>query len=311
MTRCASVGPLGFVFLTFLFLEPHAAGQSSGCEAPVPSERLESTKIKVVSVEFSGDSPLSDEDRAEFTNTIQNRPLVVEGSQPDANSFDSDTEFIRDSLRNRGYFKAVVTGTPFLIRATREGLEYALRIEVESGPLYHVGEISLTNSPGKHPLVFEASILRQRIPLEVGDVFDVSKLRDGLSKVTRLYQTKGYVDVTIEPDFEIKEIEGQLPAIDVVLKIDEQIPYRLRSVSFLGLDQRTPEQLSSPQQAGDLFNWPLWLSFFRVNQRLLPFVFSLSENVQLHKDTENAAGDIVVDFNSHFFPSNCLAITSR
>lgn len=297
MIRCRCARPLGFVFLAFLFLEPWAAGQSTGCEAPGPSERRESTKINVVSVEFSGDSPLSDEDRAQFTKAIQNRPLLVEGSQPDANSFDPDTELIRNSLQNRGYFEAAVTGNPFLVRANQNDLEYALRIGIESGHLYHVGEISLTSSSEKRPLVFDASTLRQKIPLEVGDVFDVSKLRDGLRGITHLYGTKGYLDATIEPEFDIRDAQPDHPAIDIVLRIDEHIPYRLRSTAFLGLDTRKVERLQSqlPQQTGELFNSALWQNFFKQNESSLPPGASLEKNFYLKKDPTEGFVDIAFD----------------
>jgi outer membrane protein assembly factor BamA len=303
MPRCRYLRLFGLAIGVALFITRSAFGQGSGCtssnSSTDPAQRVEPTKINIVSVEFTGDRALSDEDRTRIANELQPGSLVAKGSQIDANSFESATEAIRQNLMNRGYFRVVVTPTPFLVRATPEALEYALRIQIESGPQYHVGSIRLANAdPDRPGLAFDSSLLRQKIPLDRGDIFDVSKLRDGLRAASLAYQERGYIDVTIEPDFEIRDAQVNYPTIDVLLHVDEEIPYRLEVMRFIGLDPRVAPQLQSrlPQKAGEPFSPALWDGFFEQNKSLLPPNSSAPENLQISKNSKDGTLDIVLDF---------------
>ena len=57
-----------------------------------------------------------------------------------------------------------------------------------------------------------------------GELFNASKLRDGLEAITKLYATKGYIDMVATPELHNDDDGGPL---ELVLKINEQpIPHR-------------------------------------------------------------------------------------
>jgi len=303
MARCRRLRLFGLILAASLLLAAGTLGQGSGCVSsdsePATHEQADATKLNIVSVEFSGQSPLSDEDRAQFANEIQSRPLLAQESQIDGKLFERVTEPIRQNLMNRGYFRVLLTPTPFLVRATPDALEYALRIEIESGPQFHVGSVRFANANPDHPsLVFDESVLRQKIPLADGEILDVSKLRDGLHAISRLYQGREYIDNSIEPEFDVRDAPAERPTIDIVFHIDEQLPYRVRNIRLLGLNPAAAMQLQAvlPQQIGDLFDGALWEEFFEHNKSLLPSDSSAFKNLKLSRSRRDRTLDIALDF---------------
>jgi outer membrane protein assembly factor BamA len=291
----------GWVLPLLLLVSSPVSGQSSACEAleAQPRQDVQQTRIDVVSVTFSGESPLSEEDRARFVTDIQSRSIFVEQNpaQVDAKSFQEAMQPIREALTDRGYFRAFVSPTPFLVRAAADVLEYSLRIEIESGPQYYVGSIRLTSAdPDRPNLAFDSLLLRQKIPLVRGELFDMSKLRDGLHAISRLYEDSGYIDAIIEPEFDIRDAPPD--TIDVLFHTDEGIPYRLETIRFIGLDPTAAQQLQSrlPQEAGEPFRRTLWEKFFEQNNPLLPPNTSAAENLQVSKNVKDETVSIALDF---------------
>jgi Surface antigen variable number repeat len=301
MPCCRSLRLFGLAIVASLLVTSSALGQVSGCTGSAfftdPAQRVEPTKIHIVSVEFAGDSPLSEEDRSRFAKESHANSLVASGSQIDASSFEPATEAIRENLMDRGYFRVLVTPTPFLVRATPQALEYALQIQIESGPQYHAGSVRVANAdPDPSRLIFDSALLRQKIPLDQGDIFDVSKLRDGLRAITRIYADSGYIDATIEPEFDIRDAPPD--TIDVLLHVSEGITYRLETIRSVGLDPRAAQELQSrlPQKAGEVFNNGLWVGFFEKNKSLLPPNASRAENLRMGRNANDGTLDIVLDF---------------
>lgn len=67
------------------------------------------------------------------------------------------------------------------------------------------------------PLWVSPAVLRELIPLQRGELFNVERIRTGLKNLTQVYAREGYVDMTAGPEFEMDE---DREAIDMVLKID-------------------------------------------------------------------------------------------
>jgi len=291
---CSQFGML--VLLATLFSCPPLRAQSAGCAdiaspSPVSAQK---TKISITGVEFESGSPISDTLRAQLAKDIQEQEQWATPEESDSSWIDEAVSPVRDSLRNQGYFKAVVEGTPYLVRALAAEKLYVLRVTVDSGPKFMLGNIRFTTASGT-PLVFSEALLRQQFQLQDGGLFDVSKIRDGLEAIGRLYGSKGYIDATPEPDTTIDEKDSR---IDVLIKVDEQKPYRIAKIEFLGLGTKTRNELSAPQQVGDFFNPALWHTFFKANKPLLPPDSSPSRNMPVSRDTTNGIVDITLDFRS-------------
>jgi hypothetical protein len=278
---------------TFCSSRPGYA-QSQACVDNNPPSRtpVQETKISVDGVEFQDESPLSGAVREQLAKDIQQRARWVAEDEPNISWVDEALYPIAETLRNQGYFKTSVEGTPYLVRALPAERRYVLRVVVDSGPKFKLGQIRFASGSGT-PLVFPEALLRQRFRVQEGEVFDVSKIRDGLEAIGRLYGSKGYIDATPEPDTTIDEKGSR---IDLLIKVDEERPYSIAKIEFLGLESTSQKYLSVPQETGDVFNPILWVNFFRDNRSYLPAAASSEKKMGIRRNVKDGTVDIDMDF---------------
>jgi outer membrane protein assembly factor BamA len=251
------------VLLGTLCSSPVAQAQSQGCaeSALSPHEFAQKTRIKIASVElaFEGDSPLSEAVFARLTEEVRDLELWVTPEEPDSSWVNQALNPMREAIRSQGYFKADLEAVPYLILAQANERRYVLRVLIESGPQFRLGNLQFASVSDK-PLQFSEALLRQQIHLQKSDLFNVTKIRDGLVAIGKLYGSKGYIDATPEPDTTIDEKSSR---IDLLINVDEQKPYRVAKIELLGLGMKTQNEPSAPQEIGDFFNPVLWQNFFR------------------------------------------------
>ncbi|SRR5260221_3562929 len=153
----------------------------------------------------------------------------------------------------------------------------------------------IESSDSSSPLTMSPALLRGLIPLQWGELLSVKRLRAGLANITRAYVRDGYVDATAAPDFEIDEDRA---TIDVILKIDEQAPYRLGSIEMLGVNVLTREKLmESLPKSGQVFDGTQLWDFFKANQSILPSDVSV-DDVNVKRDPKSKTVAILFDFRT-------------
>jgi outer membrane protein assembly factor BamA len=104
-------------------------------------------------------------------------------------------ERIRGALRDLGYFKAVVDEPRFSFPAQGEGRRTAyVTVKAEPGTQYRIGEIRFERAT-----VFPAAQLRNLFLMRGGDLFDITKVSQGLDELRKLYGTRGYVNCVVNP----------------------------------------------------------------------------------------------------------------
>lgn len=282
------------VFLATLCSSRLLFGQSQACfdKNPPPPVPVQATRISIVGIEFQGENPLSDALRAQLVKDIQQQERWVTPERPDSSWVDESLYPITVALHNLGYFKASVESTPYLVRALPAERFYVIRVAVESGPIFRLGNLRFA-STSETPLVFPEALLRQQIRMQEGEVFDVSKIRDGLEAIYRRYSSKGYVDATPEP---VTTIDESGLRIDLLISLDQQRPYRIAKTTFRGLDANAQNEPKLPQETGDLFNPALWQDFFKDNKPHLPPDASPDKDMQIRKDPRDGTLVITLDF---------------
>ena len=90
-------------------------------------------------------------------------------------------------------------------------------------------------------------------------MFDVLKVRGALEAITKLYNTKGYIDMVPAPETDITEVDSR---VDLTFRIDEGSPYRIGAIEVLSSDRSSFNLSQLPQSRGDVFNHGLWSKFF-------------------------------------------------
>src|SRR4051794_3319251 len=105
-------------------------------------------------------------------------------------------ERVRFAFQQVGYFKVVVHDPVFTVVDKGAHPEVVdVSVSVDEGQIYRLKDITF-GSTG----VFTPPELRSQFPIADGDVFDRSKIGQGLAGIRHLYLSKGYAKFTAVPE---------------------------------------------------------------------------------------------------------------
>jgi outer membrane protein assembly factor BamA len=281
--RCLALG-----LLQILIGSPYVCVRAAQIERCPASASGNSQNIAVVidSVELQEDAALTPEIRARLLDELKGKSFHA-SSAADTDWQGKVAQEIRTPLQDQGYFTVFVDVASGLIRALPGRLHYWITVQVESGLQYRLGEVRFENALG-----LTDRLLRPEIPLRKGEVFNVSSIREGLMRITRLYSRRGYVDATIEPEFAINSEAHQ---IDITFKLDPGIQYRIGGVQVRGWSAATEKLLRSKFELGRVFDGVALNEFFEENKTLLPSDASAENSVRITRDAQSGMVDIVFD----------------
>jgi outer membrane protein assembly factor BamA len=257
-------------------------------ESPSNNE-AQRTKITITAIEFDPGSQIPESLRPKLTQDAQPADLFVAPGEPDDDWVNIPSNAIRQTLQSQGYFRVVVEATPILIRAEAKKRFYVLRINVDSGPQYQLGEIRFENAK-----LFSSTELRKAFPLQRGDLLDVSKIRQGIESITRLYGGKGHT--LLIPELETTIQEDPKKIVDVLIKIDEGVQYRIGSLDMLGLPKKAEDLLMSQLQPGSVFDLNLFNTLLKENPDLFENEAIARKHTQMKWDSKSATVAIILDF---------------
>ena len=169
-------------------------------------------------------------------------------------------------------------------------------MQVEEGPRYRLKDITFAGGT-----VFPAARLRLLFPINDGDVFSTSRVRQGINELRRVYGGRGYINFTPVPDTEINDEDR---TIRVRFEPDEGKQFRIASVNVIGLasqDQKKVEQFWE-QQMGKPFSSDLVERFFIRNASLLPRDASPIMDAEVHQDFAEGLVNLILDFRRAVCP---------
>jgi outer membrane protein assembly factor BamA len=286
MARRILTTALGIILASYcLLLRAQRVNDSQpGCSASTTPNNLES-QIQIVfdSVEFSAQSDVPREIQKQLVDAVdQLHEFVNSDSSPDVPWLDDVKESVRLASQNLGYFRVLVDATAGLVRAEPHRLHYWISVDAKLGRNFVLGDMHFSNAPE-----FSEAVLRKEFDLQRGDVFNVSKIRRGIQRITALYGNRGYIDMTAEPEFTIHDDDS---GIDLGFDINQGSQYRIKSVEIRGLDRASENALLSNLQAGQVFDRAVLNEFYKTHPDVVP-----SENVRFWRDVHNSTIEIVMD----------------
>ena len=293
----------------FLLCVPHAFGQlPKKLEKCLPYPTLAQeiremqpppmrARVHVIRVEFDLNDGIPADAQEEISGKLQSR--VFEPALDSTYLNDLENEIadvgVRGALRDRGYFK--VTATARLTPLWRKGTDISVVVTISAtlGPQYQAGDIRIESADPDRPLMISLEVLRSLIPLQRGELFSTERVRTGLENLGRVYGREGYVDMTPEPETQVDEEHG---TIDLVVRIDQQVRYRVGSIKFLGVDSITREKLiESLPKPGEVFDSAKLNEFFKVNGAILPSD-ALRDDVSVRRDPKTRTVAILFDLRT-------------
>ncbi|MCH7978291.1 MAG: outer membrane protein assembly factor BamA [Acidobacteria bacterium] len=252
----------------------------------------EGPKVKIGRIDFEGNTVLS---RRKLVRAMRNsRPIGIPHSfifeslfskTYDRNKLEEDMEGLRAAYQNEGYFRVLVNdpmvetretpakrGVPIPvlnmlpipgIKRSKPGRKVDITVPLVEGERYTLGEMTFE---GVEVFTQPERVLRPMFTMEQGDMFDVSKIREGLESMRKLYGEFGYINFVASPETLIDDVNRE---IDMVFNVEEDKQFLVRRIDFTGntttRDKVIRRELMLTE--GSMFNSRLWeLSLLRLNQ---------------------------------------------
>ena len=260
-------------------------------------------RVHVIRVEFDPNDGIPADAQQEIADELRPRVFEPEADSPYLKDLaDEIAEVtVRGALRDRGYFKPSTTAKLTVLQSEGEDISVIVSIEATPGTQYRTGDIRIVSTDADRPLTMSPEALRALIPLQKGELFNVERVRTGLDNLTKAYLREGYVDMTPEPD---TAVDDALRTVELVVKVDEQVQYRVGSIEFLGVDSMTREKLlESLPKPGEIFDAAKLDEFFKVNRAILPSDAS-RDDVAVERQNKMRTVRIVFDLRVCPQPSN-------
>ena len=224
-------------------------------------------------MDFSPDSELPVELRPQIIERVKEASFSS-SIETSANWVNDLAELIREPSQNAGYFKAVVDVNTGLVKAEALRLHYWASIDVKTGAQYRLGSVRFKTAPQ-----FPESVLREAIPLNDGDIFDVSKIRAGLDGIRRLYASLGYIYAIVEPQTTVADAANR---IDINFNVEPGAQYRIARVDLLGFEPATANLVRSKLAPGEVFDGRVLDEFLSANQHLRYEGVTIRRDINAH-----------------------------
>jgi hypothetical protein len=252
------------------------------------TEAEETVKVKATfeDIRFEVSTRLPHDVQRELTTSILETEFTGE---PDSWLGDLEEVGISGFLRNQGYFRAASRAKAELVGGDSTHKHFRVTIQLDAGPRYRLDKIRFEGDTA-----FSGQELRPLIRLREGEIFDVSRVRQGLDAIYRNYSSKGFGDATSEPVTQIDEAHKR---ISLTIKVDEQRQYRVGRFEILGLDQELESQLKAILKPGEIYNSKLVYDFFIEHKAVLPSDV-WPESMRINRDTRTGLLSGVFDFRT-------------
>ena len=271
------VGPVYLRFAAAALLAGFASILSNAQDCDPHYKDAPNIKVIIASVEFPANDNLPEELHTQLKENVQKTEIGIDADTPDSTWLDELNEVAAESLMNVGYFHAQARTTPFLIRAEPHQRTYAVRIEAEAGPFFRLGAVQFENGT-----VFTEDELRKRARLTAGEPFSLARTRKAIESISKLYGTKGYIDVTIEP---VMRVDDEKQQIDLTFKLSEEAQYRVGTLEILGMDEAAKIRLADRLPPGRVLDMSLLKSPRGEDDRY----------IEIRRNTREHTADVLVD----------------
>jgi len=256
---------------------------------PVVEDGAPHRKVFIEGIQFDGPIHLADTDVAQIIAEANQHDLDADGS----GWVEELTEIgLRGTWQDRGYFGVLATAATQSLGADSGEERFLVKVHMDEGLQYHLGDLRFANALPGEVMAFSESELRNAFPLREGDVFNVSLIRKGIEELTKLYGSQGYIDFTATPE---TKVDDQLQRISLVMLLDQQRQYRIRTTDVVGLDPGHEALLKSKMKPGDIFNPKVIHDFYEENKTVLPPGMSPTD-LQVRHNPRDGTVDLFLNF---------------
>jgi hypothetical protein len=203
---------------------------------------------------------------------------------------------VRGYFQDNGFFEAKVDVEAKLLDIRNKLQRILIVAHVQEGDQFRLGQLDLIPSdPAIHKLNLRESYLRSLVHLRAGDIISADEIRNGIQRITDIYGKFGFIDATVEPNFDINH---PTKTVAITLKVTEEHPYFINSVEVYGLTKEQEEFQKKLVIPGDLYNQYLIDLVILKARPNIPFGSRPPEILQIIRDREKGQVIVILDFRN-------------
>lgn len=259
-----------------------------------PAGAVDTTPDKtfvIDSIDFDGPITLPEPAREKLVHDLKTTVFL---GAPDRPELDEIAEVsIRGTWQDEGYFKVSDAVTAKDLGGDQFRRHLALMVHVDEELRYRLGKLAFQSVDADEPLVFTESELRKEIDLKEGNIFVAYKIRESLDTYRKLYASRGYIDFSAEPQFDVND---QTQRVSLTLVLDQGKQFHVGDVVVDGLNAETEEILRSTIKPGDVFRYEAVEKFIDENKSALPPDASLRDFELTLKNVKDGTVSMHFDF---------------
>ncbi len=172
----------------------------------------EGEKIRIKSIKFSGNKHFTDERLKKLLPETKEKGLfswLTKSGIYKEETLERDLDAILAFYLQKGFYQAKV-GKPQVVYS-KDHID--IIIPVEEGPQFKVGRVDLTGD-----LILPKEELYKFISLFPGEIFNIDKVRESITKLTDYYADQGYAFVEVSPQ---TVIQPEKKYVDLTLHIHQ------------------------------------------------------------------------------------------
>jgi outer membrane protein insertion porin family len=263
--------------------------------------------VKVGQIKFTGNQHISSLDLRRSMKNLKPigipYSIIFEDLFPqtfDASKLEEDTERVRQTYRDKGYYNTAVEepktqihdqgGLNWLTFRPKKGKRIDILMPIEEGGRYRLGTITFTGNKA----VTNVKALRATFAIKDGDWFDATVIGKGLENLKKAYGQLGYINFGAIP----KPIfDEQKKTVSLNIDIDEGKPFYVSRIEFQG-NTTTRDKVIRRElmlQEGQVYNSQLWeMSLLRLNQLEYFEPLRVDQDSEAHQDTEAGTVDLLL-----------------
>jgi outer membrane protein assembly factor BamA len=263
---------------------------SAYAQTTVDSSARPAQEIKLTRIVFENATLLSPEEQNQISEKLHENDSYGQPSVDPSGVAEEAAERVREAYQDKGHFNPDVEFKVNQVSAEPPGsqIEVVVRV-VEPGQQYRLSRLHW-----KSMTLFSEQQLLDLMPIHPGEIFSRAKIAEGLENARKLYQSRGYINMTQIPKTVVDEAEGTI-ALDI--DVDEGGKFTLRSVGFSGLTTgQLQEAFASVKPFyGQPYNPALYNNIYQRLDPILPEC-ALNSGYQVHLDEYTHLVDVFFDF---------------
>ena len=187
-----------------------------------------SSKVKVIRLKFQTPVPLTPSERQKLIAGLRGAGWQFWKVQTSEFTKDTAEELAREAYQDKGYIKAGVSAQLVSLRA--QGINAVILVlQVNPGKQYHLTSISWQGMR-----LFPESELAKLIPFRAGEIFNRTKIANGLEAARKLYDSRGYINFTSVPT---PQVDDEAGTVSFVIDVSEGGQFHFGDLNVEGIQE--------------------------------------------------------------------------